>query len=117
VEKIDYLLAAPTNGTDGPGQDLIRAITRNLLPVTQLPQPEERHTLMSGVQSLTFLYYDGTQWAAVWDTTQQTNLPLAIKVQIQMAARNTGALALNPPLELVVPMDILLSTNPITAIQ
>ena len=117
VMKIDYLLAAPTNGASGPGQDLIRAITRNLLPITQQPQPEEKHTLLSGVQSLTFLYYDGTQWAQVWDTTQQNNLPLAIKVQIQMAARNGGALGLNPPLELVVPMDILLNTNPITAIQ
>jgi type II secretion system protein J len=117
VEKIDYLLAAPTNGTGGPGQDLVRAITRNLLPTTQQPLPEEKHTLLSGVQSLTFLYYDGTQWSTAWDTTQQTNLPLAIKVQIQMAARTPGALSLKPPLELVVPMDILLNTNPITAIQ
>jgi hypothetical protein len=117
VEKIDYLLTAPTNATGGPGQDLVRAITRNLLPVTQQPLPEEKHTLLSGVQSLTFLYYDGTQWDAAWDTTQQTNLPLAIKVQIQMAARNPGVTTLNPPLELVVPLDILLNTNPITAIQ
>jgi type II secretion system protein J len=116
VEKIDYELTAPTNGMGGPGQDLVRAITRNLLPVTQQPLPEEKQTLLRGVQSLTFLYYDGTQWDAAWDTTQQTNLPLAIKVQIQMAARNAGA-TLNPPLELVVPMDVLLNTNPITAIQ
>ncbi len=117
VMKIDYLLAAPTNGTRGPGQDLIRAITRNLLPITQQPLPDEEHTLLSGVQSLTFLYYDGTQWDNAWDTTQETNLPLAIKVQIQMAARNPGAMVLNPPLELVVPVDVLLNTNLITAIQ
>ena len=53
--------------------------------------PEEKHAILSGVQSLTFLYYDGTQWDPTWDTTQQTNLPLAIKVQIQMAARNPAA--------------------------
>jgi len=117
VEKIDYLLTAPTNGRVGPGQDLVRAITRNLLPVNPPPTPDEKHALLSGVQSLTFLYYDGTQWDAAWDTTQQTNLPLAIKVQIQMAARSTGALALNPPLELVVPLDTLLNTNPVTPIQ
>jgi len=117
VERINYLLTAPTNGAGGPGQDLVRAITRNLMPVTQTTQPDEKHTLLSGVQSLTFLYYDGTQWDTVWDTTQQTNLPVAIKVQIQMAARNTGATTLNPPLELVVPVDVLLNTNPITAIQ
>jgi type II secretion system protein J len=117
VEKIDYLLSAPTNGTGGPGQDLVRATTRNLLPISQQPLPEEKHTLLSGVQSLTFLYYDGTQWDAVWDTTQQTNLPLAIKVQIQMAARTAGGLTLDPPLELVVPVDVMLNTNPITAVQ
>jgi type II secretory pathway pseudopilin PulG len=117
VEKIDYLLTAPTNGTGGPGQDLVRAITRNLLPVNPPAVPDEKRTLLSGVQSLTFLYYDGTQWDPSWDTTQQTNLPLAIKVQIQMAVRNTGILAQNPPLELVVPVDVLLTTNPVTAIQ
>ena len=93
MEKIDYLLArADQRHRRGPGQDLIRAVTRNLLPVTQPPQPEEKQTILSGVQSLTFLYYDGTQWDTDWDTTQQTNLPLAIKVQIQMAphARRAG---------------------------
>jgi prepilin-type N-terminal cleavage/methylation domain-containing protein len=114
VEKIDYLLAAPTNGAHGPGQDLIRAVTRNLLPVNPPPMPEEQHAILSGVQSLTFLYYDGTQWAPTWDTTQQTNLPLGIKVQIQMAARNTGGALLPPPLELVVPVDTLLITNNLT---
>jgi type II secretory pathway component PulJ len=115
MQKIDYLLAAPTNGSRGPGLDLIRAVTRNLLPLSQPAQPDEQHTILSGVQSLMFLYYDGTQWDQVWDTTQQTNLPLAIKVQIHMAAAR-GASA-PPPLELVVPLDVLLSTNIITPLQ
>jgi hypothetical protein len=118
IQKIDYLLSAPSNGAAGPGQDLVRAITRNLLPISALPQPEERQVLLSGVRTLTFLYYDGTQWDQAWDTTQQTNLPRAIKVQIQMAGASSGALALvNPPLELIVPVDTLLNTNVITAVQ
>jgi type II secretion system protein J len=116
VEKIDYLLTAPSNGPAGPGQDLVRAITRNLLPVSLQPMPEEKQTLLSGVQSLTFLYYDGSQWDAAWDTTQQTNLPQAIKVQILLAAV-PGALAATAPLELVVPIDTLITTNPVTALQ
>jgi type II secretion system protein J len=115
IQKIDYLLASPTNGA-GPGQDLVRNITRNLLPVNAQPTPEERQVILTGVQSLTFLYYDGAQWDANWDTTQQTNLPEAIKVQIQMAASTTGSLTANAPLELVVPVDTLLNTNPITAL-
>ena len=115
VEQIDYLLSQPTNGNRGPGRDLIRAVTRNLLPVTQLPQPDEKHALLSGVQNLTFLYYDGTTWQPQWDTTQQTNLPTAIKVQIQMAPR-PGVMARLQPLELVIPIDVLLNTNPVTGL-
>jgi len=112
VQKVDYLLAAPTNGYRGPGMDLIRAVTRNLLSVASPPQPDEQHAILSGVQSLTFLYYDGAQWDQNWDTTQQTNLPLAIKVQIHMAsARGEPA---QQPLELVVPVDVYLTTNTIT---
>lgn len=116
VEKIDYLLSASTNGYTGPGMSLIRAITHNLLPVNQLPTPEERQVLLDGVQSLTFLYYDGTQWDNAWDAMQQTNLPTAIKVQILLAARN-GAPAPTQPLELVVPVDVLLTTNAISPVQ
>jgi prepilin-type N-terminal cleavage/methylation domain-containing protein len=116
VEKIDYVLAPPTNGYRGPGQDLIRAVTHNLLPISQPTQPDEQHAILSGVQSLMFLYYDGTQWDLNWDTTQQTNLPLAIKVQIHMASAR-GAPAQTQPLELVVPVDVLLNTNTITPIQ
>ena len=108
-QKIDYLLATPTNGTRGPGRDLIRAVTRNLLPLTQPPQPDEQHTLLSGVENLTFLYYDGAQWDPTWDSVQQTNLPTAIKVQIQMAAQRGGPAP--SPLELVVPVDVMLTTN------
>ncbi|MGO8698357.1 MAG: type II secretion system protein GspJ [Limisphaerales bacterium] len=115
IQKVDYCLSAPTNGVHRPGRDLIRAVTRNLLPISQPPQPDEKRAILSGVQSLTFLYYDGTQWDPDWDTTQETNLPEAIKVQIKMAAvPGAGA---PPQLELVVPVDVLLNTNPITAIQ
>ncbi len=116
IEKIDYLLSVPTNGYRGPGKDLIRAVTRNFLPVTQVPQPDEKHAILSGVQNLTFLYYDGTAWQPQWDTTQQTNLPTAIKVQLQMAPK-AGVVARAQPLELVVPMDVMLNTNPAVAIQ
>jgi hypothetical protein len=116
VQKIDYVLAAPTNGYHGPGLDLIRAATRNLLPLSQPTQPDERHTILSGVQSLNFLYYDGTQWDQNWDTTQHTNLPYAIKVQIHMASAR-GTPAQTQPLELVVPVDVLLSTNTVTPLQ
>jgi len=96
--------------------DLTRAVTHNLLPLSQPTQPDEQHTILSGVQSLVFLYYDGTTWDQSWDTMQQTNLPLAIKVQIHMAAVR-GAAAQAQSLELVVPVDVLLNTNTIMPVQ
>lgn len=114
VQKIDYLLAAPTNGSRGPGRDLIRAVTRNLLPLNPPPVPDEEHAILSGVENLTFLYYDGSQWDPTWDSVQQTNLPLAIKVQIQLAA--VKGMAPRAPLELVVPVDVMLNTNPVTSL-
>ena len=53
IEKIDYLLTM-TNGYTGPGQVLVRAVTRNLLPVTQQPLPDDEQVLLRGVQSVTF---------------------------------------------------------------
>ena len=61
-------------------------MTRNLLPVTLIPQPDEKYAILSGVQNLIFTYYDGIQWETGWDTGQQTNLPYAIKVHIDFAA-------------------------------
>jgi general secretion pathway protein J len=113
IQKVDYLLAPSPSG--GLGRDLVRAVTRNLLSTTAL-QPETQQPLLSGVQNVTFLYYDGTQWDSSWDTPTQTNLPTAIKVQIQMAPQSKLA-RLDSPLELVVPMDVLVSTNQTTAIQ
>jgi prepilin-type N-terminal cleavage/methylation domain-containing protein len=112
IEKLDYVLAAPTNGPTRNGKDLYCAVTRNLLPVDGQTQPDERHFLLGGVQNVTFSYYDGSAWQPNWDTTQVTNLPVAIKVQIQMFGDNQSS-----PLQLVIPMDILVTTNQTTSMM
>jgi type II secretion system protein J len=66
VQKVCYLLADSTDRTGG--QDLIRAVTRNLLPAMAMDQPVQQW-LMSGVQALKFFYYDGAQWRDSWDST------------------------------------------------
>ena len=105
VIKLDYVLAAPTNGPTRQGRDLYREVTHNLAPLNgQTPQPDETRLLLTGVQNVTFTYFDGSQWQTDWDTTQQTNLPAAIKALVQMVDEQT-------PLQLVVPVDILLTTN------
>jgi type II secretion system protein J len=108
IERVSYVLVDSTNRA--PGLDLYRAVTRNLLAQTQEPPVQQR--LMGGVQGLVFYFYDGEQWVDAWDSAAQTNLPLAIKVQIQLAGQgNALASSLSAPIELVVPVDAQVGTN------
>jgi len=113
IQRVSYALLDSTNG--GYGRDLFRSVTRNLLP--SLDEQPVRQALISGVQALGFLYYDGTQWRDTWDTTVAdtrtglTNvLPQAIKVQLALASRQPTRSTLNP-IELVVPLTLQARTN------
>jgi len=111
IQRVTYELKMPADSS-GLGRDLYRSVTRNLLP---LSTPEVTDQLMlSGVQSVKFSCYDGAQWSDVWDTTDPTsiytNLPLAVKVDIQMAGRSDSG-----PIEIVVPIDTQSRTNTVLA--
>lgn len=112
IQKIAYYLTPATNG--GPGMELVRAVTRNLLPVMQ-EEYSDQH-LLSGVENLTFQYYNGTAWVDTWDsatttaTSTTTNtLPQGIRVQLTLAA-GAGKSA-TAPIEMVVPVCVQVSTN------
>ncbi len=108
IQRITYALrdAADRNAA---GKDLVRSVTRNLL-TTATPDLADQ-TLLSGVASLRFSCFDGTQWLDTWDTTDtstsDTNLPVAVRVQIQMAGNDKNAL----PIEVLVPIDSQSRTN------
>jgi len=107
IQRVSYELRSPTDSSV-VGRDLYRSVTRNLLTIST---PEVTDQLMlSGVQSLKFSCYDGASWDDVWDTTDPTaiytNLPTAVRVDIQMAGpANLG------PIEIVVPIDSQSRTN------
>jgi type II secretion system protein J len=107
IQRVTYELRAPSN-PDEPGRDLIRSVTRNLLSIAT-PEVEDQW-MMGGVQTITFSCYDGSQWWNNWDTTgitsANTNLPTAVKVDIQFAGNNAAA-----PIEMVVPVDCVARTN------
>jgi len=118
LERVSYYLAPPTNTT--PGLDLYRSVARNLLPVTQ-DQTDDQF-LMSGVEAITFQYYNGASWQDTWDSTVvdsmtglTNNLPGAIKVQLQLYNDNPR-LGTPAPVELVVPVTVLARTNASVAI-
>jgi len=107
IQRVTYELKASTDSS-ATGRNLYRSVVRNLLPVST---PEVTDQLMlSGVSSIKFSCYDGGQWSDIWDTTDPsaiyTNLPVAVRVKIQMAGRSDlGAI------EMVVPVDQQTRTN------
>jgi general secretion pathway protein J len=107
VQRVAYYLAPPTNNS--LGKDLIRSVTRNLLPV--FPEEPVTRSILSGVQSITFWFYDGLQWREYWDSTIETNkLPYGIKVELQLVSAPTERLR-REPIELVVPILVQAGTN------
>jgi type II secretion system protein J len=107
VQKVSYGLQSSSESTNG-GKDLIRAVTRNLLSTG--PEDEDDQFVMSGVQSLTFSYFDGTQWLDTWDDATQTNLPLAVRVNLQLAASDSDS-PQSKPVQLLVPLMAKVDTN------
>ena len=102
VQKVSYQLVSSTN-LSSTGRDLVRSVTRNLLPSLQAQAVKQ--PLLTGVQSITFQFHDGTLWRDSWDSTtaDSARLPRAIKVQLQLAAE-PSARTLPTPVELVVPL-------------
>jgi hypothetical protein len=112
IQRVTYELRDPTT-RDAVGKDLFRSVTRNLLSNT--PTTPEDQLMMSGVQSIAFSCYDGAQWSSTWDTTgltsANTNLPTAVRVDIQPAGNQMA------PIEMVVPVDSQARTNAVLTAQ
>ena len=109
IQRVTYELKQPTD-RNAVGRDLYRSVVRNLLTMTT---PDVQDQLMlSGVQNIKFTCFDGAQWQETWDTTgvtsTYTNLPLAVRVDIQMAGNNAASAQ---PIEMVVPIDAQTRTN------
>ena len=65
---------------------------------------------MGNVQTLQLDCYDGTQWQTTWDTsTGTTNLPVAVRIRIQLAGRSGAAAP--QPMEAIVPLVTQTRTN------
>jgi hypothetical protein len=76
-------------------------VNRNLLSTTT-QTPDTQH-LMSHVETVQFDCFDGTQWRNTWDTSSgDTNLPTAVRVRIQLAAREGEDTRNAQPLEMIV---------------
>jgi general secretion pathway protein J len=109
IQKVTYELRDPTD-RNAPGKDLYRSVTRNVMATT-MPDVNDQW-MLGGVQSVEFSCFDGSQWSDTWDTTGitsvNTNLPVAVRVRIQLAGNNP---ATTQPIEMLVPIDSQSRTN------
>lgn len=113
LQEVYYLLMDPQDGNTAAGKDLVRYVNRNLLS-TVLLQPPEPQRLLSHVQSAEFDAFDGLQWRT-WDTSMgDTNLPMAVRIRLHLAADNGGNANLEP-LEVIVPLTTVTRTNLVAA--
>jgi hypothetical protein len=106
IQRVTYELRDPVT-RNAVGKDLVRSVTRNILSTT--PGTPDDQSMMSGVQNITIACYDGVQWWNTWDTTgltsANTNLPLAVRVDIQPVGNQMA------PIEMVVPIDSVTRSN------
>jgi len=107
IQKVTYGLQSGESSTNN-GKDLIRTVTRNLL--TTGTEDDDEQFLASGIESLTFSYFDGNNWIDTWDDSTETNLPMAVRVNVQMAAADQNA-ARPDPIQLLVPLMVQTHTN------
>ena len=116
LQRVRYELVQPADRLTR-GLDLVRVVTRNLLPTTT--EEVDTQWLMSHVESLEFLTYDGSSWRESWDTTMgDVGLPLAVRARVMLANTNSpsGSYAFNrEPLELLVPLMVQARTNTATS--
>ncbi len=109
LQKVRYELVAAANRTTGKGQDLVRVITRNNLATTTAEEDEQ--LLMSDVEGVEFLCYNGSDWRSTWDTSSSdVGLPQAVKVRVQLTSENQTKIS-REPIELLVPITTVLLTN------
>lgn len=109
LQEVFYALKASTDSGQ-PGMELVRYVNRNLLATTLVtPDPQ---TLLSHISTIDFDCYDGFQWRNYWDTSSgDTNLPVAVRVRIQLAPQEGQAVASMQPLEMTVPLMTVTRTN------
>jgi type II secretion system protein J len=107
IQKVTYGLQAPNDSTSA-GKDLVRTVTRNLLSTST--EDEDDQYLASGVETLNFSYFDGANWLDTWDDTTETNLPQAVRVNLQLVAANLNETKPDP-IQLLVPLMVQVHTN------
>ncbi len=105
VQMVAYYLSPSTTGN---GKDLVRVVTRNLLPVQDVQADPQ--VLMSDVDSASMMFYDGSGWIDMWDSETSSTLPTALRLTITRTAAAPNQSA-GTPLDLIVPVLVKTTTT------
>lgn len=97
-QRVAYFLVPSATG--GAGRDLVRAVTRNLLPV-QEERPEEQ-VVLTGVETAGLSFFDGLGWSETWDSTATETLPAALRFAFSLPEKAGDGVA--GTYEVVVPV-------------
>ena len=106
VQRVAYYLTPAANG--GRSHDLVRVVSRNLLPV-QEDMPAEQ-VLLHNVAAATVEFYDRIGWTDTWDSEATETLPSALKLSLVMASRDASQRD-QAPIELIVPIVATTTTS------
>jgi prepilin-type N-terminal cleavage/methylation domain-containing protein len=88
VRYVEYTLAQQSDGRLG----LVRHVDTNLLS-DQLGTDMAEEILVTGVTSVTYQYFDGTNWLGAWNSTDpgtNNTLPKAVKMVLELEPAHAG---------------------------
>jgi type II secretion system protein J len=112
VQKVRYELVEATDRVNAKGKDLVRYVTRNILPTTTTTEDEVSQWLVGDLESIEFQCYSGSDWRTTWDTTAaDVGLPQAVRVRVQLARDRGANRTTRDPIELLVPLTTQVRTN------
>jgi type II secretion system protein J len=112
LQQVEYYVTTDPEAQGGRAGLLVRTVDKDLLAPVQTTPPEE--PLLAGVQSMEITFFDGTDWQSSWEVTEDdTTLPEAVRVRLQMAPETDGG-PLPPPLEVLVPWTTQVATEAAT---
>ena len=110
LQRVSYQLTNSTDRNALQGRDLMRVVTRNLMPTSV--EESELEYVMSGVESMEYECFNGTEWRPTWDTELgDVGLPQAVRVRLLMVNTNAVNSIRREPLELLVPIVTQSRTN------
>jgi len=113
IQRVTYLLRSPMDRFDNSGNELIRVVTRNLLPGVEPDYGEQ--VLLRGIDQVIFEFWTGDQWLDYWDSmTLDPRVPEAIRTTILM--RSTDPTRQPDYIRLVTPVSVQPLTNTVQSV-